>query len=151
LAEIETRIVAFSGWGLEWQLGLRRTMIDALRADISAMARRCRSTLRARRSDMKSRPMKINLAASVPSGDEVPRGFLTVLSPAERTTFTGAAASAGRRDRAAPIATRIGQSRVVSTFRHGPCRYAEQLRQERAADDPELLGSARTSSRTACR
>ena len=86
-------LLAFSGWGLERQLGAdQRTLIQALRDDIDAMAKALpekyayvhgvqdAATIAQPRINLRGSPYRL--------GDEVPRGFLTVLSGDEPRAFT---------------------------------------------------------------
>jgi hypothetical protein len=112
-------LLVFNGWGLERQLGPdRRALIENLRSDIAAM----RKTLPEKYAYIHGvkdveRPVDLNIAIRgnpFRSGDLVPRGFLTVLSPGEPTSFTK---GSGRLELAdiivrQPIAVRVIVNRI---------------------------------------
>lgn len=81
-------LLAFHGWGLERQLGPdRRALVEALRTDIETMRKALPEKFAYVHGvrDLPGRPpenLKVNLRGNVHRlGDEVPRGFLSVLSP----------------------------------------------------------------------
>jgi cytochrome c553 len=112
-------LLAFNGWGLERQLGPdRRALIENLRSDIAAM----RKTLPEKYAYIHGvkdveKPVDLNIAIRgnpFRSGDLVPRGFLTVLSPGEPLPFTK---GSGRLELAdvivrQPIAVRVIVNRI---------------------------------------
>ena len=112
-------LLVFRGWGLERQLGPdRRASIQALRDDIDAMQKALPEKfayVHGVRDVEKPTQPKINLRGSpYRLGDEVPRGFLTVLSGDEPRTFTK---GSGRLELAnaildQPIAMRVLVNRV---------------------------------------
>ena len=109
----------FRGWGLEQRLGQeRRATIDALRKNIEAMEKALPpkyayvhgvhdlDTPSDLQVHVRGNPMRL--------GDTVPRGFVSVLSPGERTRFT---TGSGRLELAGtisaqPIAARVLVNRV---------------------------------------
>jgi hypothetical protein len=113
-------LLAFRGWGLERQLGPdRRALVDALRADIKAM------------KDAQPKPFAyvhgvrdlaepVNLRVHLRGnpyqlGDEVARGYLTVLSPGPaRLPFAAGSGrlELARRVVAEPIAMRVIVNRI---------------------------------------
>ncbi len=113
-------LLSFRGWGLERQLGGdRRALIEALRADIKKMrdAQPPKFTYAHGVRDVDAPAnLKVHLRGSPHNlGDEVTRGYLTVLSPeAGRKTFTD---GSGRLDLARalvsePLAARVIVNRV---------------------------------------
>ena len=151
----------FRGWGLEQRLG------DDCRALIEACARTSRRARRhcppkypyvhGVRDVEKPADLQVHLRGNpMRLGDAVPRGFLIVLSPAERMTFSK---GSGRLDwrhtiTQQPIAMRVIVNRVWKEhFGTGLVDTPEQLRrQRRTSDHPELLDYlAQFSSITACR
>lgn len=112
-------LLRFSGWGLERQLGPdRRDLIAALRKDIEAMEKAQPPAfpyVHGVRDLTEPTNLKVSLRGSpYRLGDEVPRGFLTVLGAEERQTF---ARGSGRLELAdaivrQPIAMRVIVNRV---------------------------------------
>ena len=112
-------LLAFRGWGLERQLGPdRRALIQALRDDIAAMEKALGDPypyVHGVRDVEKPSNLKVALRGSAYRfGPEVPRGFLTVLSPSERRAF---AKGSGRLELAEaivrePIAMRVIVNRI---------------------------------------
>jgi cytochrome c553 len=112
-------LLSFRGWGLERQLGPdRRALIEALRADIAAM----RKTLPEKYAYVhgvkdveKPTDLKVAIRGSAYRfGDDVPRGFPTVLSPNDRIPFTN---GSGRLELAelivrSPLAVRVIVNRI---------------------------------------
>jgi mono/diheme cytochrome c family protein len=112
-------LLRFRGWGLDERLGDdRRALIEGLRKDVEAMEKalppkyayvhgvRDVETLEDLKVHLRGSPMRL--------GDTVPRGFLTVLSPGDRVTFTK---GSGRLELAeaiasSPLATRVIVNRV---------------------------------------
>ena len=113
-------LLAFRGWGLERQLGGdRRALVDALRADIKAMRHAQPpkfSYVHGVRDVDAPANLKVHLRGSPHRlGDEVARGYLTVLSPGEgRETFTEGSGrlELARTIVAEPIAARVIVNRV---------------------------------------
>ena len=112
-------LLRFRGWGLEQRLGQeRRATIDALRKDIEAMAKalppkyayvhgvRDLETPADLQVHVRGNPMRL--------GEPVPRGFVSVLSPGERTRFTTGSGrlELARTISAQPIAARVMVNRV---------------------------------------
>jgi len=112
-------LLAFRGWGLERQLGPdRRALIAALREDIEAMEKSLPPAypyVHGVAEVEKPANLKVSLRGSpYRLGDEVPRGFLSVLSPGERAGFTK---GSGRLELAEaivrqPIAIRVFVNRI---------------------------------------
>jgi len=112
-------LLVFRGWGLERQLGAdRRALIDALRADIKKMKDELPpkyAYVHGVREMEQPAPqnLKVHLRGNPFNlGDEVPRGYLTVLSPEQtgRTTFTS---GSGRLELAGKIVTEPIAIRVI--------------------------------------
>ncbi len=108
-------LLRFRGWGLEQRLGDdRRSLIETLRKDIEAMDKamppkyayvhgvRDAETPADLQVHVRGNPMRL--------GDSVPRGFVTVLSPGERTAFTK---GSGRLELARSITSQPLALRVV--------------------------------------
>jgi hypothetical protein len=108
-------LLRFTGWSLEQRLGGdRRALIEGLRQDIEAMQKamppkfayvhgvRDLETVSDLQVHLRGNPHRL--------GDAVPRGFLSVLSPATRTTF---AQGSGRLELARAIATHPLAARVI--------------------------------------
>ncbi len=112
-------LLRFTGWGLEQRLGDdRRALIEALRKDIEAMAKALPpkyAYVHGVRDLEKPTDLQVHVRGNpLRLGDNVPRGFLSVLSPAERVTF---AKGSGRLDlaktiAASPLALRVIVNRV---------------------------------------
>jgi cytochrome c553 len=86
-------LLSFRGWGLERQLGPdRRALIEALRADIRAMEKEQAPPypyVHGVGDAESAADLKVSLRGSpYRFGDDVPRGFLTVLSAGERQRFS---------------------------------------------------------------
>jgi Protein of unknown function (DUF1549)/Protein of unknown function (DUF1553)/Planctomycete cytochrome C len=112
-------LLRFRGWSLEQRLGQdRRSTIEVLRKDIEAAEKamppkysyvhgiRDLSQVEQPKVHVRGNPMRL--------GDTVPRGFLTVLSPSERTAFS---TGSGRLELtktilAQPLAIRVIVNRV---------------------------------------
>ncbi len=112
-------LLRFRGWGLEQRLGAdRRATIDALRKDIATMAKALPpkyAYVHGVRDLEKPDDLKVNVRGNpMRLGDTVPRGFVTVLSPAERTRFTTGSGrlELARAIVAEPIAIRVFVNRV---------------------------------------
>jgi hypothetical protein len=112
-------LLRFRGWGLEQRLGAdRRATIDALRKDIEAMAKALPpkyAYVHGVRDLDKADDLKVHVRGNpMRLGDTVPRGFVTVLSPAERTRFTTGSGrlELARAIVAEPIAVRVFVNRV---------------------------------------
>jgi mono/diheme cytochrome c family protein len=109
-------LLRFTGWGLERQLGPdRRDLIDALRKDIEAMEKAQPPEFAYVHGvrEVPGQPVnqRVNLRGSPHRlGDEVPRGFLTVLSPDERITFSK---GSGRLELAETIVRQPITARVI--------------------------------------
>ena len=108
-------LLRFSGWGLEQRLGGdRRAMIDTLRKDIEAMQKALPPKF-AYVHGVRDVEAPVDLQVHVRGnpmrlGDVVPRGFVSVLSPGERTTFT---TGSGRLELARTITTQPLALRVI--------------------------------------
>ena len=112
-------LLRFRGWGLEQRLGAdRRATIDALRKDIEAMQKALPpkyAYVHGVRDLENPEDLKVHVRGNpMRLGDTVPRGFVSVLSPAERTRFT---TGSGRLELAKaivaePIAIRVLVNRV---------------------------------------
>jgi cytochrome c553 len=112
-------LLRFRGWGLEQRLGPdRRALIEGLRKDIESMRKALPpkyafvhgvhdvETMEEPRVNLRGNPTRL--------GDTVPRGFLSILSPDQRITFT---AGSGRLElaraiAASPIAQRVIVNRI---------------------------------------
>jgi mono/diheme cytochrome c family protein len=114
-------LLSFRGWGLERQLGGdRRALVDALRADIKTMKDALPpkySYVHGVRDLAESANLKVHLRGNPYNlGDEVPRGYLSVLSPDDtgRTPFTNGSGrlELARAIAAEPIAIRVIVNRV---------------------------------------
>ncbi|HET9372118.1 MAG TPA: PSD1 and planctomycete cytochrome C domain-containing protein [Vicinamibacterales bacterium] len=108
-------LLRFNGWGLERQLSAeRRQLIEALREDIKAMEK----TLPAKYPYVHGvqdlgEPQDLNVSLRgnpFRLGDEVPRGYLTVLSAGERKQFSR---GSGRLELAETIVSEPIFSRVI--------------------------------------
>jgi hypothetical protein len=108
-------LLRFTGWGLEQRLGDdRRALIEGLRKDIESMEKamppkyanvhgvRDLATATEPQVHVRGNPHRL--------GDTVPRGFLSVLSPAARVTFSK---GSGRLDLARTIAAHPLAVRVI--------------------------------------
>jgi cytochrome c553 len=112
-------LLRFNGWSLEQRLGDdRRALIEGLRKDIEAMQKALPpkyAYVHGVRDLEKPADLQVHLRGNpMRLGDTVPRGFLSVLSPAERVTF---ASGSGRLDlarsiAASPLALRVIVNRV---------------------------------------
>jgi hypothetical protein len=112
-------LLSFSGWGLERQLGPdRQALIQGLRDDIEAMQKALPEKfayVHGVRDVEKPANLKIGIRGSpFRLGDEVPRGFLSILSGDEPPTFTK---GSGRLELAEaitrqPIAIRVIVNRI---------------------------------------
>jgi hypothetical protein len=112
-------LLNFTGWGLEQRLGGdRRALLDVLRKDIEAMEKALPpkyAYVHGVRDIEKPANLQVHLRGNPTRlGDPVPRGFLTVLSRAERKTFsTGSGRlELARTIAAEPIAIRVIVNRV---------------------------------------
>jgi len=108
-------LLRFRGWGLEQRLGAdRRALIEGLRKDIESIEKALPpkyAYVHGVRDVETPEDLKVHLRGSPTRlGDTVPRGFLSVLSPAERVTFTQ---GSGRLDLARAIATHPLALRVI--------------------------------------
>jgi hypothetical protein len=112
-------LLRFRGWGLEQRLGAdRRAAIEALRKDIAAMAKAMPpkyAYVHGVRDLESPEDLKVHVRGNpMRLGEAVPRGFVTVLSAAERTPFT---TGSGRLELAGaitaqPLAVRVFVNRV---------------------------------------
>ncbi|HKW03176.1 MAG TPA: DUF1549 and DUF1553 domain-containing protein, partial [Vicinamibacterales bacterium] len=112
-------LLAFSGWGLERQLGPdRRALIQALRDDIETMQKALPEKfayVHGVQDTAKIVQPKINLRGSpYRLGDEVPRGFLSIFGGDEPRSFTKGSGRAELADAILeqPIAMRVIVNRV---------------------------------------
>ncbi len=116
-------LLAFRGWGLDRQLGPDRlALVNALRADIKKMKDDLPPTfayVHGVRETEGAEPanLKVHLRGNPFNlGDEVPRGYLTVLSPEStgRTTFTSGSGRLELSEKlvAEPVAIRVIVNRV---------------------------------------
>ncbi len=112
-------LLAFRGWGLERQLGPdRRALIQGLRDDIAAMEKAMPEAypyVHGVRDLDTPRNLPVALRGSpYRNGPEVARGFLTVLAPAERQTFTKGSGRLELADAilAQPITARVIVNRI---------------------------------------
>jgi Protein of unknown function (DUF1553)/Protein of unknown function (DUF1549)/Planctomycete cytochrome C len=108
-------LLRFRGWGLEQRLGAdRRALIEGLRKDIDAMEKALPpryAYVHGVRDLETPEDLKVHLRGSPTRlGDTVPRGFLSVLSPAGRITFTK---GSGRLELAEAIASSPLAMRVI--------------------------------------
>ncbi|MEW6321213.1 MAG: PSD1 and planctomycete cytochrome C domain-containing protein [Acidobacteriota bacterium] len=108
-------LLRFRGWGLEQRLGAdRRALIEGLRKDIEAMEKALPpmyAYVHGVRDVEAPEDLKVHLRGSPTRlGDTVARGFLTVLSPGARTTFTE---GSGRLELAKTIAASPLAMRVI--------------------------------------
>jgi cytochrome c553 len=108
-------LLRFAGWGLEQRLGGdRRTLIEGLRKDITAMEKALPtkySYVHGVRELEAAADLQVHLRGNpMRLGDQVPRGFLSVLSPGERVTYTK---GSGRLDLARTIAAQPVALRVI--------------------------------------
>ncbi|MEZ5293911.1 MAG: PSD1 and planctomycete cytochrome C domain-containing protein [Vicinamibacterales bacterium] len=112
-------LLRFSGWGLEQRLGQdRRATIDVLRKDIEAAEKAMPpkfSYVHGVQDAPEVADIKVHVRGNpMRLGDTVPRGFVTVLGPGERATFSK---GSGRLELAEailaqPIAMRVIVNRV---------------------------------------
>jgi mono/diheme cytochrome c family protein len=108
-------LLRFRGWGLEQRLGAdRRALIEGLRKDIEAMEKALPpkyAYVHGVRDIETPEDLKVHLRGSpMRLGDTVPRGFVSVLSPGERLTFTK---GSGRLELAKAIASNPLAMRVI--------------------------------------
>jgi len=108
-------LLRFRGWGLEQRLGDdRRALIEGLRKDIEAMEKALPpkyAYVHGVRDVETPEDLKVHLRGSpMRLGDPVPRGFLSVLSPGDRVTFTK---GSGRLELAQAIASSPLAMRVI--------------------------------------
>ena len=108
-------LLRFTGWGLDQRLGDdRRTLIAALRKDIEAMEKALPpkfAFVHGVRDLEAPTDIKVHLRGNPNRlGDEVPRGFVSVLSPGDRLAFT---AGSGRLELARAITTQPLAIRVI--------------------------------------
>ena len=108
-------LLAFSGWGLERQLGPdRRALIQGLRDDIAAMEKAMPEPYPYVHgvADIE-KPVNLKVAirgSAYRSGQEIPRGYLTVLGSGPRRTFTN---GSGRLELAETIVKEPIAARVI--------------------------------------
>ena len=112
-------LLRFRGWGLEQRLGDdRRALIEAMRKDIESMEKALPpkyAYVHGVRDVEAPEDLKVHLRGSPTRlGDSVPRGFVSVLSPGERISFTK---GSGRLELAktiaeSPLAMRVIANRV---------------------------------------
>ncbi len=108
-------LLRFRGWGLEQRLGAdRRTLIENLRKDIESAAKALEpkyAYVHGVRDLEKPVDLQVHLRGNpLRLGDTVPRGFPSVLSPADRVTFSK---GSGRLDLARNIAAHPLALRVI--------------------------------------
>ena len=108
-------LLRFRGWGLEQRLGDdRRMLIESLRKDIEAAQKKLENGyayVHGVRDVEKPVDLQVHLRGNpLRLGDTVPRGFLSVLSPGERITFSK---GSGRLELARTIATQPLAMRVI--------------------------------------
>jgi cytochrome c553/mono/diheme cytochrome c family protein len=108
-------LLRFRGWGLEQRLGGdRRMLIESLRKDIEAMQKALEpkyAYVHGVRDVEGPTDLQVHLRGNpLRLGDAVPRGFVSVLSPAERLTFS---TGSGRLELARAIATHPLAMRVI--------------------------------------
>ena len=108
-------LLRFTGWGLEQRLGGdRRALIEGLRKDIASMEKALPPKF-AYVHGVRDLEAPVDLKVHVRGnpmrlGDTVPRGFLSVLSPTERATFSR---GSGRLELARSITTQPVALRVI--------------------------------------
>ena len=112
-------LLRFRGWGLEQRLGAdRRTLIENLRKDIEASAKTLEpkyAYVHGVRDIEKPVDLQVHLRGNpLRLGDTVPRGFPSVLSPADRVTFSKGSGrlELARSIAAHPLALRVIVNRV---------------------------------------
>jgi len=115
LDKAKPALFAFSGWGVERQLSAeRRHYIDELRKDLEAMRKKLPAKyafVHGVRDVQKPEPIKVHIRGSAfKLGEEVPRRFLTVLSPDTPAPFTQ---GSGRLELADAIVTQPLALRVI--------------------------------------
>jgi cytochrome c553/plasmid stability protein len=108
-------LLRFTGWGLERRLGGdRRALIEGLRKDIEAMAKALPpkyAYVHGVRDLESPVDLKVHVRGSpMRLGDVVPRGFVSVLGPGERVTFSK---GSGRLELARSITTQPIALRVI--------------------------------------
>ncbi len=112
-------LLRFRGWGLEQRLGAdRRTLIESLRKDLESAAKALEpkyAYVHGVRDVEKPVDLQVHLRGNpLRLGDTVPRGFPTVLSPADRVTFSKGSGrlELARSIAAHPLALRVIVNRV---------------------------------------
>lgn len=112
-------LLRFRGWGLEQRLGAdRRTLIENLRKDIESSAKALEpkyAYVHGVRDIEKPVDLQVHLRGNpLRLGDTVPRGFPSVLSPADRITFSKGSGrlELARNIAAHPLALRVIVNRV---------------------------------------
>ena len=112
-------LLRFRGWGLEQRLGAdRRTLIENLRKDIESAAKALEpkhAYVHGVRDIEKPVDLQVHLRGNpLRLGDAVPRGFPSVLSPADRITFSKGSGrlELARNIAAHPLALRVIVNRV---------------------------------------
>jgi hypothetical protein len=112
-------LLRFRGWGLEQRLGDdRRALIENLRKDIEAAQKKLDSGhafVHGVRDIEKPLDLQVHLRGNpLRLGDPVPRGFLSVLSPGDRVTFSKGSGrlELARIIAAHPLALRVIVNRV---------------------------------------
>ena len=112
-------LLQFTGWGLEQRLGAdRRALVDALRKDIASMEKALPPKYAYVHGvhDLEApADLKVHLRGNPNRlGDEVPRGFLTVLGPDGRQPFTRGSGrlELARAIVAQPVALRVFVNRI---------------------------------------
>ena len=112
-------LLRFRGWGLETRLGAdRRTLIENLRKDIESAAKALEpkyAYVHGVRDIEKPVDLQVHLRGNpLRLGDTVPRGFPSVLSPADRVTFSKGSGrlELARNIAAHPLALRVIVNRV---------------------------------------
>jgi cytochrome c553 len=113
--DLKPGLLRFRGWGLEQRLGAdRRALVENLRKDIEETQKSLDpkySYVHGVKDLEKPADLQVHLRGNpLRLGDPVPRGFLSVLSPAERVTFS---AGSGRLELAKTIATHPLAMRVI--------------------------------------
>jgi hypothetical protein len=109
-------LLRFSGWGLEQRLGDdRRSLIENLRKDVEATQKKLQESRYSYVHGVRDVEKPVNLQVHLRGnplrlGDAVPRGYVSVLSPADRITFS---AGSGRLELARAIAAEPLALRVI--------------------------------------
>ena len=113
-------LLRFTGWGLEQRLGDdRRALIEGLRKDIEAMEKALPpkyAYVHGVRDVEKPADLQVHMRGNpMRLGDSVPRGFLSVLSPAERDhVLEGQRPTRAREDDCRAARSRCASSSIAS-------------------------------------